>query len=173
MSGGERGHRHRGEAETGPRPKGIERFVAGAYRRRMAVHAMVGVLVLSGLWAWNELPVEAFPDLTNNQAVVVTEAPGLSATEVEQQVTYPIETALMGVPRSQEVRSLSKFGLSIVTIVFDDDVPVYFAPAARGRAGERRARSPPRRGPSRRSARWRPPSARSTSTSSRGTSPTR
>ena len=107
--------------------KGIERFVAAAYRRRLAVHAMVAFLVLSGLWAWQELPVEAFPDLTNNQAVVVTEAPGLSATEVEQQVTYPIETALMGVPRSQEVRSLSKFGLSIVTVVFDDDVPVYFA----------------------------------------------
>ncbi|MCL4808506.1 MAG: efflux RND transporter permease subunit [Thermoanaerobaculia bacterium] len=107
MSGGERGHRHPAEAEAGPRPKGIERFVAGAYRRRLVVHAMVGFLVLSGLWAWQELPVEAFPDLTNNQAVVVTEAPGLSATEVEQQVTYPIETALMGVPRSQEVRSLS------------------------------------------------------------------
>ena len=123
MSGGER----EGGGAPAHRPKGIERFVAGAYRRRMAVHAMVAVLVLSGLWAWNELPVEAFPDLTNNQAVVVTEAPGLSATEVEQQVTYPIETALMGVPRSQEVRSLSKFGLSIVTVVFDDDVPVYFA----------------------------------------------
>jgi len=123
VSGGER----EGGGAPAHRPKGIERFVAGAYRRRMAVHAMVAVLVLSGLWAWNELPVEAFPDLTNNQAVVVTEAPGLSATEVEQQVTYPIETALMGVPRSQEVRSLSKFGLSIVTVVFDDDVPVYFA----------------------------------------------
>ncbi|MFN7986114.1 MAG: CusA/CzcA family heavy metal efflux RND transporter [Thermoanaerobaculia bacterium] len=123
MGGGER---DAGGAQA-RRPKGIERFVAWAYRRQMAVHAMVAVLVLSGLWAWQELPVEAFPDLTNNQAVVVTEAPGLSATEVEQQVTYPIETALMGVPRSQEVRSLSKFGLSIVTVVFDDDVPVYFA----------------------------------------------
>ncbi len=143
MSGGDRGHRHRAEAESGPRPKGIERFVAGAYRRRMAVHAMVGFLVLSGLWAWNELPVEAFPDLTNNQAVVVTEAPGLSATEVEQQVTYPIETALMGVPRSQEVRSLSKFGLSIVTIVFDDDVPVYFArQLVAERVNDARARLP-------------------------------
>ena len=129
MGGGE-GEPLRPEGGTPPaarRAKGIERFVAWAYRRQMAVHVMVGFLVLSGLWAWRELPVEAFPDLTNNQAVVVTEAPGLSATEVEQQVTYPIETALMGVPRSQEVRSLSKFGLSIVTVVFDDDVPVYFA----------------------------------------------
>ncbi|HRY44418.1 MAG TPA: hypothetical protein P5164_10760, partial [Thermoanaerobaculia bacterium] len=78
MAAGERGERkHRGEAEAVPRPKGIERFVAAAYRRRLAVHAMVAFLVLSGLWAWQELPVEAFPDLTNNQAVVVTEAQGL------------------------------------------------------------------------------------------------
>ena len=127
MGGGKGDRAHRAAAEAGPRPKGIERFVAAAYGRRGVVHAMVAVLVLTGLWAWQELPVEAFPDLTNNQVVVVTEATGLSATEVEQQVTYPIETALMGVPRSQEVRSLSKFGLSIVTVVFDDDVPVYFA----------------------------------------------
>ncbi len=144
MDGGERGERkHRGESEAFPRPKGIERFVAAAYRRRLVVHAMVAFLVLSGLWAWQELPVEAFPDLTNNQAVVVTEAPGLSATEVEQQVTYPIETALMGVPRSQEVRSLSKFGLSIVTVVFDDDVPVYFArQLVAERVNDARARLP-------------------------------
>ncbi len=144
MAAGERGERkHRGEAEAVPRPKGIERFVAAAYRRRLAVHAMVAFLVLSGLWAWQELPVEAFPDLTNNQVVVVTEAQGLSATEVEQQVTYPIETALMGVPRSQEVRSLSKFGLSIVTVVFDDDVPVYFArQLVAERVNDARARLP-------------------------------
>ena len=77
--------------------------------------------------AWREVPVEAFPDLTNNQVVVVTEAPGLAAVEVEQRVTYPIETALMGAPGASEVRSISKFGLSIVTVVFEDRVPVYFA----------------------------------------------
>ncbi len=123
-----RGRHHEPPADPGaPRHTGVERFVAFAFRRRILVHAMVGILVLTGLYAYQELPVEAFPDLTNNQVVVVTEAPGLAAGEVEQQVTYPIETALMGVPRSQQVRSLSKFGLSIVTIVFDDDVPVYFA----------------------------------------------
>ena len=143
MGGGRGEKAHRAPAEAGPRPKGVERFVAAAYRRRGLVHAMVAFLVLSGLWAWQELPVEAFPDLTNNQVVVVTEAPGLSATEVEQQVTYPVETALMGVPRSQEVRSLSKFGLSIVTVVFDDDVPVYFArQLVTERVGDARGRLP-------------------------------
>ncbi len=77
--------------------------------------------------AYRELPIEAFPDLTNNQVVVITEAPSLAAPEVEQRVSYPIETALMGVPNAHEVRSISKFGLSIVTVVFDDAVPVYFA----------------------------------------------
>lgn len=114
------------EAERG-RPRGIERFVAAAFRRKGLVHVFVALLVLTGVWAFQELPVEAFPDLTNNQVVVVSEAPGLAAVEVEQQVTYPIETALMGVPGSTEVRSVSKFGLSIVTVVFEDDVAVYFA----------------------------------------------
>jgi cobalt-zinc-cadmium resistance protein CzcA len=82
---------------------------------------------VTGVVAWREVPVEAFPDLTNNQVVVVTEAPGLAAVEVEQRVTYPIETALMGAPGATEVRSLSKFGLSMITVVFEDRVPVYFA----------------------------------------------
>src|SRR4029079_14067995 len=68
-----------------------------------------------------------FPDLTNNQIVVVTEAPGMPRTEVEQLVTYPIERAMLGLPNKEEVRSLSKLGLSMVTIVFADSVPVYLA----------------------------------------------
>ena len=68
-----------------------------------------------------------FPDLTNNQVVVVTDAPSLPPTEVEQLVTYPIERAMLGLPNKQEVRSLSKLGLSMVTIVFDDSVAMYFA----------------------------------------------
>ena len=88
-----------------------------------AVLALVGV----GGYALYTIPVEAFPDLTNNQVVVVTEAPSLPPTEVEQLVTYPIERAMLGLPDKQEVRSLSKLGLSMVTIVFDDSVAMYFA----------------------------------------------
>ncbi len=85
------------------------------------------VLLAVGGYALYTLPVEAFPDLTNNQVTVVTEAPSMPPTEVEQLVTYPIEQAMMGMPKQQEVRSLSELGLSIVTIVFDDSVPMYFA----------------------------------------------
>src|SRR3954466_2341831 len=87
----------------------------------IAVVALLGV----GGYALYTIPVEAFPDLTNNQVVVVTEAPGLPPTEVEQLVTYPIERAMLGLPNKEEVRSLSKLGLSMVTIVFTDAVPMY------------------------------------------------
>jgi cobalt-zinc-cadmium resistance protein CzcA len=87
----------------------------------------LALLVGGGLYAMFTIPVEAFPDLTNNQIVVVTEAPGMAPGEVEQQVTWPIELALMGMPKQEEVRSLSKLGLSMVTVVFDDSVPSYLA----------------------------------------------
>jgi cobalt-zinc-cadmium resistance protein CzcA len=105
----------------------VERFVAGALRQRPFVLLCLVVFAATGFMAWREVPVEAFPDLTNNQVVVVTEAHGLAAIEVEQRVTYPIETALMGAPGATEVRSLSKFGLSMITVVFEDRVPIYFA----------------------------------------------
>src|ERR1700733_9301795 len=85
------------------------------------------VLLAVGGYSLYTLPVEAFPDLTNNQVTVVTEAPSMPPTEVEQLVTYPIEQAMMGMPKQLEVRSLSELGLSMITIVFDDSVPMYFA----------------------------------------------
>src|SRR5467141_1793830 len=89
---------------------------------------MSGALVLIGVggYALYTIPVEAFPDLTNNQVVVVTEAPSLPPLEVEQLVTYPIEQAMLGLPDKEEVRSVSKLGLSMVTIIFHDSVPYYF-----------------------------------------------
>src|SRR5438552_16288627 len=90
--------------------------------------AFLGTLTLLGAggYALYTIPVEAFPDLTNNQVVIVTEAPGFPPTEIEQLVTYPIERAMLGLPNKEEVRSLSKLGLSMVTVVFDDSVPMYF-----------------------------------------------
>src|SRR5437764_202103 len=96
-----------------------------AYRRLVLI-AIVALLGAGG-YALYTIPVEAFPDLTNNQVVVVTEAPGLPPTEVEQLVTYPIERAMLGLPNKEQVRSLSKLGLSLVTVVFDDSVPMYVA----------------------------------------------
>src|SRR5207249_4007228 len=86
----------------------------------------IAVLLAAGGYALYTIPVEAFPDLTNNQVVIVTEAPSLPPTEIEQLVTYPIERAMLGLPNKEEIRSLSKLGLSMVTVVFDDSVPMYF-----------------------------------------------
>lgn len=105
----------------------VERFVQATLGQRLFVLLCVGALTATGIYAYIGLPVEAFPDLTNNQVVVVTEARGIAAPEVEQRVSYPLETALMGVPNAQQVRSVSKFGLSMVTVVFDDAVPIYLA----------------------------------------------
>ena len=90
---------------------------------------LIGVLALLGVggYALYTIPVEAFPDLTNNQVVVVTDATALPPTEVEQLITYPIERAMLGLPNKEEVRSLSKLGLSMVTVVFNDSVAMYFA----------------------------------------------
>ena len=96
-------------------------------RTRWLVIGATVVLIGAGLWALFTIPVDAFPDLTNNQVVIVTEAPSFPPTEVERQITYPIEIAMLGMPNQTEVRSLSKLGLSMVTVVFEDSVPYYFA----------------------------------------------
>ena len=92
---------------------------------RWLVVALLVVLVIGGITVMLRLPLEAFPDLTNNQVVVTVQCPGLSPVEVEQLVTYPIETSMMGMPKLQMVRSTSKLDLSMVTIIFDDSMDKY------------------------------------------------
>src|SRR5258707_3140914 len=105
----------------------LNRIIDVALSARWIVLMLMLALAAGGAYAIYTMPVEAFPDLTNNQVTVVTEAPSMPPTEVEQLVTYPIEQAMMGMPKQQEVRSLSKLGLSIITVVFDDSVSMYFA----------------------------------------------
>jgi cobalt-zinc-cadmium resistance protein CzcA len=90
---------------------------------------LIGMVLLlaAGILAMLSLPVEAFPDLTNNQVVVSAQAPGMSPVEVEQLVTFPIETSMLGLPHLQLVRSTSKLELTMVTIIFDDSVDQYRA----------------------------------------------
>ncbi len=105
----------------------LQRFIDFHLRNRWLV--LLGVLLVAafGVWVMVNIPVDAFPDLTNNQVVVVTECPAMAPTEVEQLVTFPIESALMGIPRTQGIRSISKLGLSMVTLIFDDEVNTWFA----------------------------------------------
>jgi cobalt-zinc-cadmium resistance protein CzcA len=96
-------------------------------RQRWFVVVATVLLCVAGWIGWTRLPIDAFPDVTNVQVMVLTEAPGLSAADIEQQVTYPIEQQMGGVPRVTQVRSLSKAGLSQVIVVFDDETDIYFA----------------------------------------------
>lgn len=102
-------------------------MIAFALRHRFLV--IFGVLFLGawGLRAARSLPIDAVPDVTNVQVQVLTNAPSLGPVEIEQAVTMPIELAMGGLPKVEQVRSLSRFGLSAVTIVFEDDTDIYFA----------------------------------------------
>jgi cobalt-zinc-cadmium resistance protein CzcA len=96
-------------------------------RNRFLVLAGLVLVVAGGLYSLARIPIDAFPDLTNNQVVVITECPAMAPSEVEMLVTYPIETALMGLPKTETIRSVSKLGLSMVTVVFDDSMQTYLA----------------------------------------------
>lgn len=105
----------------------FERIIHFHLGNRLVVLAGLLVLIGAGLYTVANIPIDAFPDLTNNQVLVLTECPGMPPTEVEQLVTYPIEVVLMGLPKTQGTRSISKLGLSMVTVLFDDSVNTYFA----------------------------------------------
>ncbi len=105
----------------------LHRWIDLALDRPMLVVAGLILLVAAGIRALLGIPMDAFPDLTNNQVLVLTDAPGMATVEVEQLVTFPIESALMGLPDTIEVRSLSKLGISMITVVFEDSVEPYFA----------------------------------------------
>ena len=105
----------------------IKWLIAASLRRRVFVLSATAALAAAGLWAFLTLNTDAFPDLTPNQVIVMTTVASLSPVEVEQQVTYPMETAMLGLPRTTGVRSISKVGLSVVTVTFEDDVDLYFA----------------------------------------------
>ncbi|CAG0982391.1 Nickel and cobalt resistance protein CnrA [Myxococcaceae bacterium] len=105
----------------------LERLLAFSIRNRRAVVFAVMVLAAFGVQSLLNLPIDAVPDITNNQVQINTLVPSLSPVEIEKQVTFPIETALAGIPGLSYTRSLSRNGFSQVTAVFADDVSIYFA----------------------------------------------
>ncbi len=105
----------------------VARLLDMSLRQRMLVVLIALMLGIGGLYSFRTIPIDAFPDVTSVLVQVVTKAPGLSPTEVERLVTYPIELQLIGVPALMEMRSLTKVGLSLVTIVFDDAMDINLA----------------------------------------------
>src|SRR5512137_418572 len=105
----------------------LEKIITYALKQKGMVIFLALLVLAFGVYSYLKLPIDAFPDVTNIQVEVVSHADGLSAIEIERNVTYPIEMAMRGLPGIEQMRSVTKFGLSIVTIVFKDDVDIYFA----------------------------------------------
>jgi len=105
----------------------LEKIIRFAIAHRWLMLALTGALIALGVWSFQRLPIDATPDITNVQVQINTEAPGYSPLEAEQRVTFPIESALSGLPKLDYTRSLSRYGLSQVTVAFEDGTDLYFA----------------------------------------------
>ena len=105
----------------------LERLIRFSIRHRWLMLVLTAALVALGVWSYQRLPIDATPDITNVQVQINTQAPGYSPLEAEQRVTFPIETAMAGLPKLDYTRSLSRYGLSQVTVVFEDGTDLYFA----------------------------------------------
>lgn len=105
----------------------LNKLIYFSIKNKLAVGIFTLILIIWGVFSLTQLPVDAVPDITNNQVQIITNAPTLASQEVEQFITYPIEKSVANLPDLEEIRSISRFGLSVVTVVFDDDVDIYFA----------------------------------------------
>ena len=105
----------------------LNRLVELSLRYKVLVLILFAVIAFLGLQAVRTVPIDAFPDVTPVQVSIYTESPGLAAEDVEQLLTFPVESAMAGLPKVQEIRSVSLFGLSFVSVYFEDDMDIYFA----------------------------------------------
>ncbi len=104
----------------------FDKLIQLSIKNRAVVFLLTALLIAFGIEAMRKLPIDAVPDVTNVQVQLLTSSPGLGPVEVEKFITVPVEMAMSGLPGMKEARSVSKFGLSVVTVVFDDDMDVYF-----------------------------------------------
>lgn len=105
----------------------MEKLVNKITQKPLLVYVAFSLCFIAGILSFQRLPIDAFPDLTNNQVQILIEAPGMAPVEVEELITIPLESIMNGFPKVKELRSISKFGLSVITIVFADHTNIYFA----------------------------------------------
>ena len=105
----------------------LHKLIHFALQQRFLFSVLTLVLVGAGVRAFRELPVDAFPDISNTQVQVIVKAPGMTPEEVEQRITYPLETEVRGIPKQTVLRSVTKYALSVITIDFEDDADMYWA----------------------------------------------
>src|SRR5690625_4884692 len=118
----------------------IDSILRLANERRLLILCFIFLIVGVGVWSYQKLPIDAVPDITNVQVQINTAAPGYSPLESEQRITYPVETTLAGLPELSYTRSLSRYGLSQVTVVFEEGTDIYFARIlSNARLGDRKS----------------------------------
>lgn len=117
----------RAPAKESAKESPLDRLLALSVRARGLVFLMSALFVLVAAFAASRVPIDAVPDVTNTQVQVITRAEALGPVDVETNVSFPIETVMAGTPGLAELRSISRPGISVVTMVFDDDVDIYFA----------------------------------------------
>ena len=105
----------------------LDNIIKFSIKNKLIIGVMTLLLIIWGVWSATKLPIDAQPDITNNQVQVITLCPTLAGQEVEQLVTFPVEQSIVNLPDVEEIRSISRFGLSVVTVVFKDEVDIYFA----------------------------------------------
>jgi cobalt-zinc-cadmium resistance protein CzcA len=105
----------------------LDKIIYFSIHNKLVISIFTLALLVWGGYSLTQLPIDAVPDITNNQVQVITTSPSLAAQEVERLVTFPVETAMATIPNIEEIRSISRFGLSVVTIVFKDHIDVYWA----------------------------------------------
>lgn len=105
----------------------LNKIIDFSIKNKFIIGLMTMALIIWGSWSATRLPIDALPDITNNQVQIITLCPTLAGQEVEQLVTYPIEQSIANLPDLDELRSISRFGLSVITVVFKENVDIYFA----------------------------------------------
>ncbi|OGV97877.1 MAG: cytochrome-c peroxidase [Nitrospinae bacterium RIFCSPLOWO2_02_FULL_39_110] len=105
----------------------IDKLIYFALRQKSLIIIAVVILIAFGVYSFERLPIDAFPDVTSIQVQVISKAPGMSPVEVEQLVTFPLEVEFMGLPKKTELRSVTKLGFSVITVVFEDGTDIYWA----------------------------------------------
>lgn len=105
----------------------LDKIIRFSIKNKLAIGIMTLLLIIWGLWSASKLPIDAVPDITNNQVQIITVCPALAGQEVEQLVTFPIEKSIANIPGLEETRSISRFGLSVITVVFKEGIDTYFA----------------------------------------------
>lgn len=105
----------------------LNRIIDFSIKNKLVIGIMTLILAIWGAFSLSKLPIDAVPDITNNQVQIITLSPSLAAQEVEQFISYPVEQTMSTIPEIEEIRSISRFGLSVVTVVFHDDADIYWA----------------------------------------------